>query len=71
MRNNSLLWRWLAFIFVLSFGALGYLGYQIYLTAPRSVALSLLASTAMVLARSCCRATASRCSQSADQSGAT
>src|SRR5688500_17056375 len=34
MKNNSLLWRWLAFIFVLSFGALGYLGYQIYLTAP-------------------------------------
>jgi nitric oxide reductase subunit B len=28
------LWRWLALIFVLSFGALGYLGYQIYLTAP-------------------------------------
>lgn len=34
MRNNSRLWRWLAFIFVLSFGALGYLGMQIYLTAP-------------------------------------
>ncbi|WP_332826775.1 cbb3-type cytochrome c oxidase subunit I, partial [Ramlibacter sp.] len=34
MRNNNLLWRWLAFIFVLSFGALGYLGWQIYLTAP-------------------------------------
>jgi len=34
MRNNSRLWRWLAFIFVLSFGALGYLGVQIYLTAP-------------------------------------
>ncbi len=32
-RSNRL-WRWLAFIFVLSFGALGYLGYQIYLTAP-------------------------------------
>ena len=31
---NNRLWRWLAFIFVLSFGALGYLGYQIYLTAP-------------------------------------
>jgi len=28
------LWRWLAFIFVLSFGALGYLGVQIYLSAP-------------------------------------
>lgn len=34
MRNNNLLWRWLAFVFVLSFGALGYLGWQIYLTAP-------------------------------------
>ena len=28
------LWRWLGLIFVLSFGALGYLGWQIYLTAP-------------------------------------
>ncbi len=34
MKNNSMLWRWLGFIFVLSFGALGYLGLQIYLTAP-------------------------------------
>ena len=34
MNNNKMLWRWLGFIFVLSFGALGYLGYQIYLTAP-------------------------------------
>ena len=34
MKNNRMLWRWLAFIFVLSFGALGYLGWQIYLTAP-------------------------------------
>jgi nitric oxide reductase subunit B len=34
MRSNNRLWRWLAFIFVLSFGALGYLGLQIYLTAP-------------------------------------
>jgi nitric oxide reductase subunit B len=34
MRNTKLLWRWLALIFVLSFGALGYLGWQIYLTAP-------------------------------------
>jgi len=33
MRNTTL-WRWLALIFVLSFGVLGYLGYQIYLTAP-------------------------------------
>jgi len=33
MRNN-LLWRWLALIFVLSFGALGYLGYEIYVSAP-------------------------------------
>lgn len=34
MKSNHMLWRWLGFIFVLSFGALGYLGYQIYLTAP-------------------------------------
>jgi nitric oxide reductase subunit B len=34
MRSNNPLWRWLALIFVLSFGALGYLGWQIYLTAP-------------------------------------
>ena len=34
MKNNRLLWRWLAFIFVLSFGALGFIGWQIYLTAP-------------------------------------
>ena len=34
MRNNKMLWRWLGLIFVLSFGALGYLGWQIYLTAP-------------------------------------
>jgi nitric oxide reductase subunit B len=34
MKNIPTLWRWLALIFVLSFGALGYLGYQIYLTAP-------------------------------------
>ncbi|GAB3650437.1 nitric-oxide reductase large subunit [Ramlibacter alkalitolerans] len=34
MRHTTTLWRWLALIFVLSFGALGYLGYQIYLTAP-------------------------------------
>ncbi|MEJ5990071.1 nitric-oxide reductase large subunit [Ramlibacter sp. PS3R-8] len=34
MRNNNPLWRWLALIFVLSFGALGYLGWQIHLTAP-------------------------------------
>lgn len=34
MKSNNMLWRWLGFIFVLSFGALGYLGYQIYLTAP-------------------------------------
>ena len=32
--NNSRLWRWLGLIFVLSFGALGYLGWQIYLAAP-------------------------------------
>src|SRR5262245_23564311 len=34
MKSNSRLWRWLGLIFVLSFGALGYLGWQIYLTAP-------------------------------------
>ncbi|WP_332813953.1 nitric-oxide reductase large subunit [Ramlibacter sp.] len=34
MRSNNVLWRWLGFVFVLSFGALGYLGWQIYLTAP-------------------------------------
>ncbi|ROZ78157.1 nitric-oxide reductase large subunit [Ramlibacter sp. WS9] len=34
MKNNAMLWRWLGFIFVLSFGILGYLGWQIYLTAP-------------------------------------
>src|SRR3569832_2146485 len=28
------LWRWLALVFVLSFGALGWLGWQIYLQAP-------------------------------------
>ncbi len=34
LRNVPTLWRWLALVFVLSFGALGYLGVQIYLTAP-------------------------------------
>ena len=34
MNSNNRLWRWLGLIFVLSFGALGYLGWQIYLTAP-------------------------------------
>src|SRR5512143_3628912 len=34
MKSTKRLWRWLGLIFVLSFGALGYLGYQIYLTAP-------------------------------------
>ena len=34
MRTGKRLWRWLGLIFVLSFGALGYLGWQIYLTAP-------------------------------------
>jgi nitric oxide reductase subunit B len=34
MKANSRLWRWLGLIFVLSFGALGYLGWQIYLAAP-------------------------------------
>ncbi|RZJ13798.1 MAG: nitric-oxide reductase large subunit [Rubrivivax sp.] len=34
MKNTRRLWRWLGLIFVLSFGALGYLGWQIYLFAP-------------------------------------
>jgi len=34
MNTNRRLWRWLGLIFVLSFGTLGYLGWQIYLTAP-------------------------------------
>lgn len=34
MNNNRRLWRWLGLIFVLSFGALGFIGYQIYLAAP-------------------------------------
>jgi len=34
MKNTQRLWRWLGLIFVLSFGALGFLGYQIYLSAP-------------------------------------
>jgi nitric oxide reductase subunit B len=34
MKNNKMLWRWLGFVFVLSFGALGFIGWQIYLTAP-------------------------------------
>ncbi|KHK57708.1 nitric oxide reductase large subunit [Ralstonia sp. A12] len=34
MNTNRRLWRWLGLIFVLSFGALGYLGRQIYLAAP-------------------------------------
>jgi nitric oxide reductase subunit B len=34
MKNTQKLWRWLGLIFVLSFGALGFLGYQIYLYAP-------------------------------------
>ena len=34
MKKASTLWRWLGLVFVLSFGALGYLGWQIYLSAP-------------------------------------
>ena len=34
MKSTRRLWRWLGLIFVLSFGALGYLGVQIYLSAP-------------------------------------
>ena len=34
MKSTTRLWRWLGLICVLSFGALGYLGWQIYLQAP-------------------------------------
>jgi nitric oxide reductase subunit B len=34
MNSTGRLWRWLGLICVLSFGALGYLGWEIYLTAP-------------------------------------
>ncbi|NRF71034.1 nitric-oxide reductase large subunit [Aquincola sp. S2] len=34
MKSTSRLWRWLGLICVLSFGALGYLGWEIYLSAP-------------------------------------
>ncbi|AMO24031.1 nitric-oxide reductase large subunit [Ramlibacter solisilvae] len=34
MRSNNTLWRWLGLIFVLSFGVLGFLGWQIYQSAP-------------------------------------
>jgi nitric oxide reductase subunit B len=34
MKSTRRLWRWLGLICVLSFGALGYLGWQIYLSAP-------------------------------------
>ncbi|QPF74008.1 nitric-oxide reductase large subunit [Roseateles sp. DAIF2] len=34
MNTQGRLWRWLALVFVLSFGALGYLGWQIHLAAP-------------------------------------
>jgi len=34
MNSNNRLWRWLGLIFVLSFGALGFIGFQIYLSAP-------------------------------------
>lgn len=34
MNTTRRLWRWLGLIFVLSFGALGFIGYQIYLAAP-------------------------------------
>lgn len=33
-QRTSRLWRWLGLICVLSFGALGYLGWEIYLSAP-------------------------------------
>jgi nitric oxide reductase subunit B len=34
MKSTSRLWRWLGLICILSFGALGYLGWEIYLAAP-------------------------------------
>lgn len=34
MKNTKMLWRWLGLVFVLSFGALGFFGWQIYLSAP-------------------------------------
>jgi nitric oxide reductase subunit B len=34
MKSTQRLWRWLGLVFVLSFGALGYLGWEIYLQAP-------------------------------------
>ncbi len=48
MKNNSRLWRWLGLIFILSFGALGFLGYQIYLTAP-PIPKAVVASSGEVL----------------------
>jgi nitric oxide reductase subunit B len=48
MTSNSRLWRWLGLIFVLSFGALGYLGWQIYLAAP-PIPKSVLTSEGTVL----------------------
>ena len=34
MKNTKMLWRWLGLVFVLSFGALGFFGWQIYQSAP-------------------------------------
>ena len=34
MKTRTSLWRWLGLVFVLSFAALGYLGWQIHLSAP-------------------------------------
>ncbi len=34
MRSTRTLWRWLGVIFLLSFAALGFLGWQIHLQAP-------------------------------------
>jgi nitric oxide reductase subunit B len=34
MQGTRRLWRWLGIIFLLSFGVLGYIGREIYLTAP-------------------------------------
>lgn len=34
MNTSRRLWRWLGLVFVLSFGALGFIGWQIHLAAP-------------------------------------
>jgi len=34
MRSTRRLWQWLGVVFVLSFAALGWLGREIYVSAP-------------------------------------